>query len=64
MFKGTNAITPDMLLLDFFETFIWMSMVEDVMMLVRMMYRLILNHNCDQMEFNSHLMLLGKFLLI
>ena len=36
-----------------------MSMVQDVMTLVRMMYRLILNQDCDQMELNSHLLLLG-----
>ena len=40
-----------------------MSMVEDVMMLVRMMYRLILNQNCDQMELIPHLLLLGRFLI-
>ena len=34
-----------------------------VMMLVQMMYGLILNQNCDQMEFIPHLLLLGKFLL-
>ena len=40
-----------------------MSIVKDVMMLVRMMYRLILNQDCDQMELNSHLLLLGHVLL-
>ena len=39
-----------------------MSMVKDVMMLVRMMYRLILNQNFDQMELIPHLLLLGHFL--
>ena len=40
-----------------------MSMVEDVMTLVHMMYRLILNQDCDQMELNSHLLLIGHVLL-
>ena len=40
-----------------------MSMVEDVMMLVQMMYGLILNQNCDKMELIPHLLLIGHFLL-
>ena len=32
------------------------------MTLVRMMYRLIRNQDCDQMELNSHLLLLGHVL--
>ena len=40
-----------------------MSMVEDVMTLVPMMYRLILNQNCDQMELKSHFLMLGHVLL-
>ena len=40
-----------------------MSMVEDVMTLVLMMYRLIWNKDCDQMELNSHLLLLGHILI-
>ena len=40
-----------------------MSMVEDVMMLVRMMYCLILNQNYDQMELIPHLLLLGHYLI-
>ena len=38
-------------------------MVEDVMTLVWMMYCLILNHDCDHMELNSHLLLLVHVLL-
>ena len=37
-----------------------MSMVKDVMTLVWMMYRLILNQDCDQMKLNSHPLLLGN----
>ena len=33
------------------------------MTLVRMIYRLILNQDCDQMELNSHIMLLGHVLI-
>ena len=33
-------------------------MVEDAMMLVWMMYRLIQDQDCDKMELNSHLLLL------
>ena len=47
----------------FFKLLFWMSMVEDVMMLVRMMYGLILIQNCDQMELIPHNLLLGHFLL-
>ena len=38
-----------------------MSMVEDVMMLVWMMYGLIMNQNFDQMELIPHLLLLGRY---
>ena len=47
----------------FLKLLFWMSMVEDVMMLARMMYRFILNQNCDKMELIPHLLLLGHFLL-
>ena len=40
-----------------------MSMVEDVMTLVRMMYRLIRNQDCDQMELNSHFLLLRHVII-
>ena len=66
MYNCSMLLLPSHLICKFliFWFFFKMSMVEDVMTLVRMMYRLILNQDCDQMELNPHLLLFGHVFII